>query len=293
MDFFNDIVELFTDLSGTTYMIIVIVGVALCILVAALLTNRPKVSSILVTLIALGLLVWKGYEYGRFFFGGSMFPYEISHWAYLLLGVVVLFSIKPLYLLAGYLATISGIGYLIGAIFGADSMIATNTYYPIYLSLLSHLLLLFAGLLLVFNVRRYKGSDAVFGLLGLNVLIAYGYLLYEGVIYSDYTSIIKTSVIYKIISGDLLDLAIGNSGFVAEEWMYICLPIAIFGLAVLLLFFFFAINRGLFNARARKVSLKPAKYPLTPVGPFELIKYAATGRKDRRELLVYKLNACA
>lgn len=275
-------------MTDIVFMILVALLFVVCVVVAALLTNKPKISSIVLTVLALALLVWKAIEFCQYFVDESSFPYEISHWAYLVVGVIVLFSIKPLYLFGGFLAIISGLGYIIGALASPETYIS-NQHYLIGLSITSHLALLLIGFLLTFNVRRYKSTETIISLLGLFAIVGYGSLIANDILYPSHLSTIHRSAIYQIMTGDLLEYIIDPADI--TDLMRAFVPIGVLALAVILLFVFFAINRGLYKSRAKKVNLTPETMPLTPVGPIELIKYAATGRKDQRELLVYNLQA--
>ena len=91
------------------------------IIVSFLLLNIRKKRQVL-WLISIIMLIYKVVEYMVYFYRGELtkIPIEYSAIAYFIFSIVIVFKIKRFYGLAGFVACLSGFGYLIAFPFMGD-----------------------------------------------------------------------------------------------------------------------------------------------------------------------------
>lgn len=271
-----------------TFVIVLAIIAVIAPILTIVLKHKPIASSTIVLICGLIVLIWKSIEFTYYFINdtGSV-PIEFSHLSYFILGVTMVFSIKPLYMFSGFMSLISGIGFLVGGFVSPENMSSATRGFPVALSVASHTLLLIAGLLLLFNVRRYKKSDFAFTALGLIACIVFAFLASKGIIYPNDQGSVNNAIIVKIANGDILEYVMAADKI--ENWMRILVPIAIFILAVLVMWLVYAINHRLYKTRAKKLGVDVSELPLTPVGLFPLIKRARHPRPNIQYSLTKKL----
>lgn len=98
-------------------------------------------------------------------------PVEMSHISYFILGLALLTGIRELYLWAGVASLTSGAGFFVGGIFLTDFMVNGVVVY--YKSIVSHSLLLFCGLFLLFGMTKMQKKDLIYASFGYVIVFLY------------------------------------------------------------------------------------------------------------------------
>lgn len=129
------------------------------IIVSFLLLNIRKKRQVL-WLISIIMLIYKVVEYLVYFYRGELtkIPIEYSAIAYFIFSIVIVFKIKRFYGLAGFVACLSGFGYLISFPFMGDGSFINHGVYLTIAALINHLFL-FMGSLFLMTFHQYKKSD--------------------------------------------------------------------------------------------------------------------------------------
>ena len=124
--------------------------------------------------ISIIMLIYKIIEYIAYFLSGELtkLPIEYSALGYFIFSSVVVFKIKNLYGFAGFIACLSGFGYLIAFPFMGDGSFINHGVYLTIAALVNHLFL-FMGSLFLMTIYEYQKSD-------LKIIMNYtiGYVLY-------------------------------------------------------------------------------------------------------------------
>lgn len=111
-------------------------------------------------IISIIMLVYKIIEYIVYFISGELtkLPIEYSALGYFIFSTVVVFKIKRVYGFAGFVACLSGFGYLIAFPFMGDGSFINHGVYLTIAALVNHLFL-FMGSLFLMTFHEYKKSD--------------------------------------------------------------------------------------------------------------------------------------
>jgi hypothetical protein len=111
-------------------------------------------------MISIVMLVYKIIEYIVYFISGELtkLPIEYSALGYFIFSVVVVFKINKLYGFAGFVACLSGFGYLIAFPFMGDGSFINHGIYLTIAALVNHLFL-FMGSLFLMTLYEYQKSD--------------------------------------------------------------------------------------------------------------------------------------
>ena len=111
-------------------------------------------------ILSLIMLVYKIVEYIVYGVMGEItkIPIEYSALGYFIFSTVVVFKIKKLYGLAGFVACLSGFGYLIAFPFMGDGSFINHGVYLTIAALINHLFL-FMGSLFLMTLYRFKKND--------------------------------------------------------------------------------------------------------------------------------------
>lgn len=111
-------------------------------------------------ILSLIMLVYKIVEYIVYGVMGEItkIPIEYSALGYFIFSTVVVFKIKKLYGLAGFVACLSGFGYLIAFPFMGDGSFINHGVYLTIAALINHLFL-FMGSLFLMTFYRFKKND--------------------------------------------------------------------------------------------------------------------------------------
>ena len=160
--------------------------VAILSILATIFIKNKLAITILTNVIAGGLLIWKIVEFSYYIYSGSkIYPVEFSHLSYFIVGFIVLSQIKKLYFTGSVFALISGMGYMFGALINPLNMINSNSLNVIIMGFVSHSLLFFLGLLLLFKFGRYNLRDIYIPIVFFILVIIYEILVINGVFWPD------------------------------------------------------------------------------------------------------------
>jgi len=138
-----------------------ILSIALIIISFLMLNIRHKRE--VLWIISIVMLVYKIIEYVVYFVSGELtkLPIEYSALGYFIFSSVVVFKIKKLYGFAGFVACLSGFGYLIAFPFMGDGSFINHGVYLTIAALVNHLFL-FMGSLFLMTFHEYQKSDLKF-----------------------------------------------------------------------------------------------------------------------------------
>ncbi len=111
-------------------------------------------------ILSIVMLVYKVIEYAYYLLSGELtkLPIEYSALAYFIFSFVIVFKIKKYYGLAGFVACLSGFGYLIAFPFMGDGSFINHGVYLTIAALINHLFL-FMGSLFLMTFHKYQKSD--------------------------------------------------------------------------------------------------------------------------------------
>lgn len=166
---------------------------------------RSTQSLLIVVIIAVFVMGYKTYEFAGYRVQEiAEYPIEFSHISYFIFGTVAILGLRRLYGLAGYCATLTGLGNMIAVCVSAESMIEgfrSVGYFA--LSLVLHNLMLFGGVLLLCNCVRFKIKDMWTAFLGVALICGFAQLVNAGLVYND-IDYKDEIVILKIMDGRIL-----------------------------------------------------------------------------------------
>ena len=151
------------------------------------LRYKCTLSLIIVMVIAAIVMGYTTFEFAGYRVNGiAEYPIEFSHISYFIFGSIVLLGFKKLYGLAGYCATLTGLGNVIAVCVSPDSMITglrSGGYFA--LSIILHNLMLFGGVLLLCNSVKFRLKDMWTAFLAIALICGFAQLVNAGVIYGD------------------------------------------------------------------------------------------------------------
>lgn len=193
------------------WWVTLIVAAALVAEIFAVYLLRYKRASSLIIVLAIAIFVmgYKTYEFAGYRIKGiAEYPIEFSHISYFIFGSVVILGLPRLYSLAGYCATLTGLGNMIALIASPDSMVTgfRSVEYFI-LSVVLHNLMLFGGMLLLCNSNRFKMKDVWITFVAIAAICGFAQLVNAGLVYGDITY--KDNIILlKIMDGRILEYVV-------------------------------------------------------------------------------------
>ena len=175
-----------------------------------ILQNAKKISSFLLFFIALALTIWKIETFiNSAIKGYQIYPVEFSHITYFVVGFAVLFGIKRLYFFAGVSAFYSGFFYFCSTIIDPKAMIENTTLGILRDGIISHSLLLFISLFMLFSTILFKKRDIFISIIGFFIIIIYVHLVNIKVIFPDANT--STFITTKLVDGTALSYLTGKS----------------------------------------------------------------------------------
>lgn len=153
--------------------------------------HYPKASSWIIFGLALFLLLFKSAEYSFYAITKTGYsPIEFSHLSYLIFGSVFTFGFIKIGMFGGFVALLSGFGFLMGAMMSPASINSTTTQgmgygmYLVVMGYISHTFLYIGGGLALFCHRCYSLRQIVSTYIGLYSMVFYGVLIYIGALYN-------------------------------------------------------------------------------------------------------------
>lgn len=133
--------------------------------------KTQKISSLIVFILSLSLLIWKTHEFAINITKNSTFPLEFNHISYFAAGIICVIGIKPLYLFTLSSAFISGVGYYLTFLINPSIMFETMKSNLLTKAIISHSILLFIGILLFLDIKKFKFKEYIFTLIGFLLFI--------------------------------------------------------------------------------------------------------------------------
>ena len=221
-------------------LLILTISILTCIFVKA-----KKIISILIYLIALILLIWKIIEFSYYaYIQNGTYPIEISHISYFLYGSVFVLGIKKLYYTAGFFALISGIGYVFAGVVSPTSVINFLPTYLFIMGIMSHSLLLFGGMLVIFNYQKYSYKNLYFPYIFLSFALLFAYLVSIKVFYP-LASGLDNMFVIKLVKGNILSYF----NMTSSNEINIFISVLVVIIICLLIFLFNFINNKIYKKR--------------------------------------------
>lgn len=181
------------------YRFLLILLAILFVIVCVLLRKHKKISSLTLFILSLSLLIWKTHEFAINITKNSTFPLEFSHISYFVVGIICVIGIKSLYLFASSSVFISGVGYYLTFLINPSIMFETMKGNLLTKAIISHSILLFIGILLFLDIKKFKFKEYIFTLIGFLIIYIYGYLGLTRVIFK--TAVLENYVFMNFLSG--------------------------------------------------------------------------------------------
>ncbi|MDE7337137.1 MAG: hypothetical protein K2N32_03385, partial [Clostridia bacterium] len=191
------------------------------IIAALLLRNNRKLSMQVLFGISLFLLVFKTVEFACYRAAHkALYPVEFSHISYFVLAATMVSGVKKMRPFAGLCSFVSGVAFVLATTASPNSVY--NDAYSVYFMIVSitqHLVLMFAGFLMLFAVDRYNIKDIWISILGVASIFVFSVLVHKRIIYKDFTKW-DDMVIIHILTGNILKYVF-PTGFVIPLWLRI------------------------------------------------------------------------
>lgn len=214
------------------------------------LNKKPQLAYIIVMSASCVLLAYKTCEFCYYrIIDYPEYPVEFSHFSYFLVGATMCTGFKKTRFFSAFATLAAGLGYMLGGVVSPDSMVTTmsSTYYVV-LAVIQHELLFFIGLVLMFDIERYRYRDLWIPVLGTALFVGYSLLVYYHYIYPDYINVDKI-VIIKIVQGTILSFVIGEENMTLAIQVVTAVGIGLLVVGCMFLFCF--LNNKMFDRRAR------------------------------------------
>lgn len=237
------------------------------------LRYKCTLSLIIVMVIAAIVMGYKTFEFAGYRVNGiAEYPIEFSHISYFIFGSIVLLGFKKLYGLAGYCATLTGLGNVIAVCVSPDSMITgfrSGGYFA--LSIILHNLMLFGGVLLLCNSVKFRLKDMWTAFLAIALICGFAQLVNAGVIYGD-IDYKDTLVILKIMDGRIFEYIVSPEKLTVAGKVIgcICIFLAVCGSVVL----YYWGNNKIYAKKVRCAQNKNKEVSCASLGIIPLISYA-------------------
>ncbi len=202
-----------------------------------LMHYKYKINKIILNVLGIFLLIFKIIEFSYYYLNDmNIFPVEFSHISYFIVSIIIIFNIKRLYFFGSFISFTSGITYVLTYLFKDNEFVTFN----IYMTFISHIILLFIGLTLMFNMNKYKKIDTLYLFLGFILIITYSLLVHYKLIFPNQD--LSYVVLNQIIFGSILKY-IGITTF--NEITYLIYYPSLILVLVLLITSIYFINKHL------------------------------------------------
>ena len=244
---------------------------------------RSTLSLVIVIVIAAFVMGYKAYEFAGYRVQGiAEYPIEFSHISYFIFGTVVFLGLRRLYGLAGYCATLTGLGNVIAVCVSAESMIEgfrSVGYFA--LSLVLHNLMLFGGVLLLCNCVRFRIKDMWTAFLGVALICGFAQLVNAGLVYGD-IDYKDEIVILKIMDGRILGYVLPPEKLTVAVRAVGCVAILLAVCGTIVLYFFG--NNRICDKRLAAAEKKGIDTACKDMGLVSLAAYVAKRLKEKRKV---------
>ncbi|MDE6473917.1 MAG: hypothetical protein K2L70_02350 [Clostridia bacterium] len=232
--------------------IIIIAMAALMVVCAWLLRKSRKASMITLFVVSFALLIFKSIQFG---IERSIhhYPIEFSHMSYFILGATMTVGVKKLRPFAGLCAFISGLAFVLAGIFSPAPIYedAENTFNWVS-GIIQHEVLLFAGLVIIFNTDRYSIKDIWIPIVGIVIMFIFSVLVYKRIIYPDLADKNHDSmIIIYVLYGTILKYVLPAGTEVAVWLRVITIIVEVILLGAILWAFYF-INNKFYDKKIKK-----------------------------------------
>lgn len=249
-----------------------------------LLRYKNTLSLILVTVIAAFVMGYKTFEFAGYRIQGvAEYPIEFSHISYFVFGTIVLLGLRRLYGLAGYCATLTGLGNVIALCASPDSMISgfrSGGYFA--LSIILHNLMLFGGVLLLCNSVKFRIKDIWTAFLAIALICGFAQLVNAGLIYSD-IDYKDSIVILKIMDGRIFEYIVPPEKLTVAGKVIGCIVLflAVCGSVVL----YYWGNNKIYARKEKLAEQKGIDISCKKIGIIPLVVYIAGKIGERKKAL--------
>ena len=268
------------------YWWLVLAVLAACVVegyIVYALRFRSTLSLLIVVVIAVFVMGYKTYEFAGYRVQGiAEYPIEFSHISYFIFGTVVFLGLRRLYGLAGYCATLTGLGNVIAVCVSAESMIEgfrSVGYFA--LSLVLHNLMLFGGVLLLCNCVRFRIKDMWTAFLGVALICGFAQLVNAGLVYGD-IDYKDEIVILKIMDGRILGYVLPPEKLTVAVRAVGCVAILLAVCGTIVLYFFG--NNRICDKRLAAAEKKGIDTACKDMGLVPLAAYVAKRLKEKRKV---------
>lgn len=232
--------------------VIIIAMAALMIVFAWLLRKSRKASMITLFVVSFVLLIFKSIQFGLER-SNNHYPIEFSHMSYFILGATMTVGVKKLRPFAGLCAFISGLGFILAGIFSPGPIYtdAENTFNWV-LGIIQHEVLLFAGLVIIFNTDRYNIKDIWIPIVGIVIMFIFSVLVYKRIIYPNLADKNHDSmIIIYVLYGTILKYVLPAGTEIAVWLRVLSIIIEVILLGVILWAFYF-VNNKFYDKKIKK-----------------------------------------
>ncbi|MDE7191012.1 MAG: hypothetical protein K2O35_00845 [Clostridia bacterium] len=232
--------------------LIIIAIAALMVASAWLLRKNRKANMITLFVVSFVLLIFKSIQFG---IERSLnhYPIEFSHMSYFILGATMTVGVKKLRPFAGLCAFLSGLAFVLAGIFSPAPIYedAESTFNWVS-GIIQHEVLLFAGLLIIFNTDKYNIKDIWIAILGIVVMFVFSVLVYNRILYPNLADKNHDNmIIIFILYGTILKYVM-PAGYVVPIWLRVITIIVEVILLGLILWGFYFVNNKCYDKKIKK-----------------------------------------
>ncbi|MDE6614421.1 MAG: hypothetical protein K2K24_02820, partial [Clostridia bacterium] len=200
--------------------------------------------------LSLFLLVFKTVEFAAYRGAGkALYPVEFSHLSYFIFGATMVTGVKKMRPFAGICSFFAGVAYLFTTLSASTVYNDAYSIYFMIVSITQHLLLLFAGLVLLFSVDKYSIKDIWISVLGVVAICLFSVLVYNRIIYKDFVNRDNMVIIF-MLSGTILKYLL-PTGYVIPVALKVFTVIFLFALVSGALVAYYIANNKIFDKREK------------------------------------------
>ena len=232
--------------------LIILAMAALMITCAWLLRKSRKASMLTLFIVSFVLLIFKSIQFGieR---SNNHYPIEFSHMSYFILGATMTVGVKKLRPFAGLCAFISGLAFVLAGIFSPAPIYedAESTFNWVT-GIIQHEVLLFAGLVIIFNTDRYNIKDIWIPIVGIVIMFVFSVLVYNRILYPNLADKNHDGmIIIYILYGTILKYVL-PAGTEIAVWLRVFTIIVEVILLGLILWAFYFVNNKFYDKKIKK-----------------------------------------
>ncbi len=215
-----------------------------------LLRDKPRLSYIIAYITAAYLMIYKTGEliHSQPWENSYKFPVEFSALSYFLFGIFVVFRIHKFDSFPVFVALLSGIIYSVYFCIVPDCYIRDReSSFSLAMSIVNHHALYFGSMLLIANVRRYHIRHIWHHFLGIGLLTAYAWIIYN---FTGYSFYMRKPIIIQILDSSILSWLFQVENL--KTWHKIVYYVFVFCTVGSVLAMFYWLNHKMSGRRMRK-----------------------------------------